>query len=120
MPVTSPENVVQYRNHVTYEGAADTAGDVIFTLSAIECDRFDSYVFLSKTGAVTVEVSLNATDWSNPVALQDMAGTLIDQNAATTANNLYGLVGRFSGLRVKASGGAANVCMSCWASGIKS
>lgn len=119
MAVTTAKQTEKFRNHTGYFGAGDAAGDIIITLSADECDQFDSYVFLSTTGVVTVEVAMDRaqTRWSNPVALQDMAGTLIDQAAVTTNKNLYGLVGRFSGLRVKASGAAADCDINAWSSG---
>lgn len=119
MAITTAKQTVPSRNKTAYYGAGSAAGDILFTLSPHECDKFDSYVFLSTTGVVTVEVALNpaATRWSNPVALQDMAGTLIDQAAVTTNLNLYGLVGRFNGLRVKASGAAADCDMVAWSTG---
>ena len=121
MPVTTIKTVKNYPNHVSYLGANDTAGEVIFTLTPEECSHYDSYMFLSWVGVVTVEVELVAGGgWSNPVALQDMNGTLIDQAAVTTNKNLFGLVGRFSGLRVKASGGAAECHMTAFAGGRKS
>lgn len=120
MALIMQKAVTRRRNSVTYEAAGSANGDILFTLNDRECDEFDSYIFLSSIGAVTVEITLNGTDWSNPVALQDMAGTLIDQNAATTQLNLFGLILRPAGLRVKASGGAAQCAMTAWATGRKS
>lgn len=120
MAITLDLITTRRRNSVTYEAAADTAGDVMITLGPKETDEFDSYIILSSVGVVTVEVSLNGTNWSNAVALQDMAGTLIDQAVVTTNLNLYGMVFRPPYLRVKASGGAARAAITGWASGRKS
>ena len=120
MAITIPLITTRHQNSVTYEAAADTAGDVLFTLVPKDTDEFDSYIVLASVGAVSVEVSLNGIDWSNAVALQDMAGTLIDQAAVVTNLNLFGIVMRPPYLRVKASGGAAKAAVTAWASGRKS
>lgn len=119
MSVTIPKRFVPGRNRDTFEAAADAASDVMLTLTPAECDRYDMYVVLASIGAVTIEVTLNGTDWSNPVALQDMAGTLVDQATIITNKNLFGLMGPFYGLRMLASGGAAQACIACRATGRK-
>ena len=120
MAVTQAITKVPGQNVDSYVAAGDAAGDVLLTLVEKDCDMYDSFCFLSVVGVVDVQVRLApGASWSNPVALQDMAGTLIDQAAVTTNLNLYGLVGRFFGLRVRASGAAATVHMTAWASGRK-
>jgi hypothetical protein len=120
MSVTTPRAMVRYTNHDSYIAAGSASGDILLTLTAAECSKYDTYMFLSPIGIITVEVELVAGGgWSLPIALQDMTGTLIDQAAVTVNNSLYGLVGKFSGLRVKASGAAASVNMTATSLGRK-
>ena len=118
MALTMEKSVTHGKNHRVYEAAGDAADDILFTLTPEECDEFDSYFVMSTVGVVTVEVTLNGVKW-NPIALQDVNGTLIDQATVTTQDGLYAFVGRPHGIRVKASGGAAQAALSCWAAGRK-
>lgn len=112
-------NVTRYPNHTVFYGEGTNAGDVLFTID--DADPFDSFVVLAHNGAVTVEVSFDGQNWSNPVALQDMAGTTIDQEAVASNLNCFGLVIRTTKLRVKQSGAtAAKANVSCWSTGRKS
>jgi hypothetical protein len=106
-----------YRNHDVYEGDGAADGNVMILIN--NADKYENYVFVATTGQIRVEINntMDATKWSNPVALQDMAGTLIDQGTPATNKNAFGLVIRTTQLRVKADAAAAIASVTCWATG---
>lgn len=106
-----------YRNHDVYEGTGAADGDVCILIP--DADKYENYVIVATVGQVRVEINNtpNGANWSNPVALQDMAGTLIDQATVATNKNAFGFVVRTTQLRIKADSAAAVVSVTCWASG---
>ncbi len=107
------------RNHDIYEGTGAADGDVMILIE--NADKYENFVIVATTGQVRVEInnlpSPENTKWSNPVALQDMAGTLIDQATVATNKNAFGLVVRTSQVRIKADADAAVASVSCWSTG---
>lgn len=105
------------RNHDVWTGSGNLDGDVMIEIT--DADQYDTYVLFTNTGQCRVIVSFDKTNFSNPVALQDMAGTLIDQATPATTKNCFGLVIRTNIIRFLADGGASSVQVSAWASGRK-
>lgn len=108
-----------YRNHDVFEGDAAADGEVVILIE--DADKYENFVLYAITGQVTVQINNYDDDsnWSNDVALQDMAGTTIDQATIATNLNAFGLVVRTTRLRVVANSAAAAAAISCWNTGVR-
>lgn len=94
---------------LTFLGAIGTnTGDVIYTspdISAYSIHEFQGVT----SGVFTVEVSLDGTNFSGAVALEDGASTTPATRVAVSANltSVYTVYGKFKALRIKQSGATA-------------
>lgn len=82
--------------------------DVLFTIEGAEV--FDTFLLLSATGAVDVQVSLDGTNWSSAISLADLGAVTNDPVVVTAAGRLFGFRGKFAKVRVLQNGGTAADC----------
>jgi hypothetical protein len=94
-------------------GSASADDALLFTSSNVLA--FDACMLMSHDGAVDVEGSLNGTDFSAAVSLEDRSGTSTDKALATTADGMFAVVGKYARLRVRQAGATASAAtMICW------
>jgi hypothetical protein len=101
-----------------YYGSGVNTGDTLFT--ATNTSEWDACNLSSSTGSVTVDVSLDGTNWIVSITVEDYHSTdpATDHVAATTAAKMYGFVGKFKAVRLKQNGAtAAAASMNCWSQG---
>lgn len=108
----SPENNGTFKR---YFGSA-SIGAVLFT--GVDMGEWDACSLMSTIGVVTVEVSLDGTNFTAAgISLEDFGATDNNPVLVTVVNRVYGFVGKFKSVRVRASGGSATASMNCWSLG---
>ena len=96
-----------------YFGSAANDDDLLFT--ATNSLRYDACMLMSTAGAVDVETTLDGTNWSAPMSLQDLGATSVDPVVVTAADRMYAVLGRYMGIRVRQNGAtAASASLLCW------
>lgn len=97
-------------------GTGTNDNDVLFTANGV--DRFDICMLLSQDGVVDVSASLDGTNFSTAIALEDRSATTTDKVLETTADGMFAVVGKHRILRVLQDGMTASAAsMLCYARG---
>jgi hypothetical protein len=102
-----------YANFGTrYYGSASANDALLFTSGDIM--RFDGCMLMSTDGAVDVEGSLDGTNFSAALSLQDVGATSSDPVLVTAADRMYFVPGWYRFLRVRQNGAtAASASLLC-------
>lgn len=109
---TSPENNGTFKRWF----GTNTTGALLFT--ATGTGEFDACQLMTTSGVATVEVSLDGINFTAAgISLEDFGATDNNPVLVTVVNRLYGFVGKFKAIRVRASGGSATGSMNCWSLG---
>lgn len=87
------------------------AGNVMILTDDVS--RYDTFSFLFTAGSFTVECSIDGTDWSGPVSLEDKGATSLTLVTTGVNNRWYDFRRKVPYIRVKQSGGTALVGKMC-------
>ena len=91
-------------------GTGVSDNDVIIQLGSTgdNVSDFNTWLFQCVAGAADVTVSLDGTNWSNPVSLADLSAITSDPVIVMAAGKLYGIAGmHVKMLRVLQNGAVA-------------
>lgn len=109
--LTQPNWSGQLWAHNRYDDTAGSAGtndnDVIYTSGAL--DNYNYHIIEATAGTVSIDVSIDGTNWIADVAVVDVTTTTPATRVVTLASGSMGILeGKFKNIRVLQSGATAS------------
>lgn len=86
--------------------------DALFTTNDVSA--YDACMLMSSQGTVDVEGSLDGSNYSTALALEQRGAVSTDKVLITTAGVMFNVVGKYRRLRVRQEGSAAAATLLCW------
>ena len=84
--------------------AEGTQGPGNIMITSDNVSRYDTFIFLSTAGSFTVEASIDGTDWSTALQLEDRGAATLTMVTTGVSGTLYAMRCKLPYVRVKQSG----------------